>query len=145
MRLRIEYLPSYDRSWGDIKKAHDTDAGFDLRTTEDVWIAPQSFTSIPLGIKTEFPEGYEAQLRARSGISKSFGIGLTNGVGTIDAGYRGEWRALFSNPTPVWVQLKRGDRVCQVVFNKLPDVEIEEGSVSDNDNRGGGFGSTGVK
>lgn len=145
MRLRIEYLPGYDRSWGSVAKAHDTDAGFDLRCTEDVSIAPRSSSCVHLGIKTEFPEGYEAQLRARSGLAKSFGIGLTNGVGTIDAGYRGEWCVLLNNPTDLWVELSKGTRVCQVVFNQLPEVEIEEGPVSYDADRGGGFGSTGTE
>lgn len=144
MRLRIAYLPSYDESWGKIGYAHPTDAGMDLRSTVDMTIMPQSYAKIPLGIVTEFEQGYEAQLRARSGLAAKFGIGLVNGVGTIDAGYRGEWAVLLINYGKQPFEIKKGDRVCQVVFNKLPQVEIVDGPVTFDDDRAGGFGSTGV-
>lgn len=142
MRLKIEYLPSYVGE--PIKQARPGDAGFDLRATTDGYILPGGFVKIPLGIRTSFEEGYEAQLRARSGLAAKNGIGLVNGIGTIDAGYRGEWAVLLYNHGHDVFTYKAGDRVCQVVFNQLPVVDIQEGPVEIDGDRFGGFGSTGV-
>lgn len=144
MRLRIEYLPTYDMSWGGLQKAHPSDAGFDVRAADTVTLLPHSGAKVPLGFKTEFDEGYEAQLRARSGLAARYGIGLVNGVGTIDAHYRGEWAVLLYNYSNEIICLQRGERVAQVVFNQLPQVDIEYGEVSTSDRGAGGFGSTGV-
>jgi len=144
MQLKIAYLPNYDMSWGPVGFAHETDAGIDLRSTTDLVIMPHCFAKVPLGIITEFEPGYEAQLRARSGLAANYGIGLVNGVGTIDAGYRGEWAALLINHGPLPFEISRGDRVCQVVFNRLPHVEIVDGPIGFDNDRAGGFGSTGV-
>ena len=146
MRLQVNYLENYNSSWGELKKAHPSDAGFDLRAAipSTVLLMPSSFVKIPLGIATIFEEGYEAQLRARSGLAAKFGIGLVNGVGTIDAGYRGEWAVILYNYSTDVFAIRPGDRVCQVVFNKLPDIEVVEGPFTSDDGRGGGFGSTGV-
>lgn len=146
MQLRIEYLPNYNKSWGELSKAHPLDAGIDLRAAVDKPIAmmPSSYVKIPLGIRTQFDEGYEAQLRARSGLAAKKGIGLVNGVGTIDAGYRGEWAVVLYNYSMDVFRINPGDRICQVVFNQLPTVDIEYGPISDDNNRGGGFGSSGV-
>ena len=139
MRLRIEYLPTYDMSWGGLQKAHPSDAGFDVRATEPVTLLPHQCVKVPLGFKTEFDEGYEAQLRARSGLAAMYGIGLVNGVGTIDAHYRGEWAALLYNHSNEIICLQRGERVAQVVFNQLPQVDIEYGEVSTSDRGAVGF------
>ena len=146
MRLQVSYLPNYNRGWGELKKAHPSDAGFDLRAAipNTILLMPSSFIKIPLGIATVFDEGYEAQLRARSGLAAKFGIGLVNGVGTVDAGYRGEWAVILYNYSPDVFAIRPGDRICQVVFNQLPDVEVVEGPLLFNTDRDGGFGSTGV-
>lgn len=146
MRLRINYLPNYNMAWGELKKAHETDAGIDLRAATDVTIilSPGTFAVIPLGISTEFDAGYEAQLRARSGLAAKHGIGLVNGVGTIDSGYRGEWGVVLYNYNKEPFVIKPGDRICQVVFNQLPKVVIDSGDIDYSDDRCGGFGSTGV-
>lgn len=146
MRLRINYLPNYNMAWGELKKAHEADAGIDLRAASDVTIAltPGSFAVIPLGISTEFDAGYEAQIRARSGLAAKHGIGLVNGVGTVDSGYRGEWAVVLYNYGKETFIIEPGDRICQVVFNQLPEVVIDSGDIDYSDDRGGGFGSTGV-
>lgn len=144
MRLVVEYLPTYDKNWGELSKAHPSDAGFDVRTVEPVTILPHNGVAVPLGFKTQFDEGYEAQLRARSGLAARYGIGLVNGIGTIDAHYRGEWKVLLYNHSNEIICLQRGERVAQVVFNQLPQVDIEIGAVDTSDRGEGGFGSTGV-
>jgi len=144
MKLKVAYLPNYDSSWGVLKYAHPSDAGIDLRSTVDMLIMPHGYAKVPLGIVTEFEPGYEAQLRARSGLAAKHGIGLVNGVGTIDAGYRGEWAVLLINYSNEPFEINRGDRVCQVVFNRLPWVEFVDGPITFDNDRAGGFGSTGV-
>lgn len=146
MQLRIAYLSNYNKSWGELSKAHSNDAGFDLRAaiSSSIVLLPSSYVKIPLGIITQFDEGYEAQLRARSGLAANNGIGLVNGIGTIDAGYRGEWAVILYNYSVKEFIIKPGDRVCQVVFNKLPSVDIVSGPITSDDDRGGGFGSSGV-
>lgn len=146
MQLQIEYLSNYDKKWGELSKAHSTDAGFDVRAaiSSPIALMPSSYIKIPLGFRTQFDNGYEAQLRARSGLAAKNGIGLVNGIGTIDAGYRGEWAVVLYNYSMDVFVIKPGDRIAQVVFNQLPDVNITYGPVSDDDDRGGGFGSSGV-
>lgn len=146
MQLQVEYLSNYNKAWGAVEKAHNTDAGIDLRAAiaSPIVLMPSAFIKINLGIRTQFPEGYEAQLRARSGLAAKHGIGLVNGIGTIDAGYRGEWAVLLYNYSLDPFVINPGDRICQVVFNQLPDVTVLEGPVTDDDDRQGGFGSSGV-
>jgi dUTP pyrophosphatase len=146
MQLLVEYLDNYDKSWGALNRANPTDAGIDLRAaiSKPIALMPSSYVKIPLGICTQFPAGYEAQLRARSGLAAKKGIGLVNGVGTIDAGYRGEWAVVLFNYSMDVFRINPGDRICQVVFNQIPPVDILEGPVTSDDDRGGGFGSSGV-
>jgi dUTP pyrophosphatase len=147
-KVNVEYLPDYDKSWGPVKKNTPDDAGFDLRacfSDDYILLAPEEYTLIPLGIKTEFTPGFEAQVRARSGLALKKGVSLVNGIGTIDAGYRGEWGAIVINHGKEPVVFNRGDRIAQVVFNELPHIEVVEGDVSTDGDRGGGFGSSGVK
>lgn len=146
LRVGIEYLDNYDKSWGTVDREHATDAGIDLRAcfeSDSMTILPGRFLLVPLGIKTNIPQGYEAQLRARSGLAMRWGIGLVNGIGTIDAGYRGEWGAILINLGQGPYTIHRGDRVAQAVFNELPEVVLVEETITDDDSRGGGFGSTG--
>lgn len=146
MQLRIKYLQNYKKEWGELSRAHPSDAGIDLRAAIDkpLVLLPSSYCTIPLGIMTQFDEGYEAQLRARSGLASKKGIGLVNGVGTIDAGYRGEWAVVLYNYSVDSLLISPGDRICQVVFNQLPVVEITHDPITNDDDRCGGFGSSGV-
>lgn len=146
MDLLVEYLPHYNKQWGPIAKAHETDAGIDLHAAikNQIVLMPSSYVTVPLGIATKFDNGYEAQLRARSGLAAKRGIGLVNGVGTIDSEYRGEWAVVLYNYSLDVFVINPGDRICQVVFNQIPTVNITEGPVDGSDSRGGGFGSTGT-
>lgn len=146
LRVGIEYLDNYDKSWGPVDKGHATDAGIDLRacfTSDFVMLEPMERILVPLGIKTNIPQGFEAQLRARSGLALKKGIGLVNGIGTIDSGYCDEWGAILINYGTEPVCINRGDRIAQAVFNELPDVILVNESVTGVNDRGGGFGSTG--
>jgi dUTP pyrophosphatase len=119
------------------------DAGFDLVTTEEVRLEPFSFGKAPIGLAFELPEGYELQIRNRSGVtSKSW---LRVQLGTVDSGYRGEVSVMVDNPSDFPVTIPKGFRIAQGVVNKLPNVRIMEVEELGTSERGaGGFGSTGT-
>ncbi len=103
---------------------------------------------IPTGLKFVIPEGYEVQLRARSGLAYKHGVALTNGVGTIDSDYRGEIQALMINHGDEDFTINDGDRICQALIAPVYQAQLVEiqqmPDESDNDRGEGGFGSTGV-
>ncbi|MBE6367889.1 MAG: dUTP diphosphatase [Lentisphaerae bacterium] len=127
-------------------KAHSDDAAFDLRSRCDLSVPVGKSTLIPTGVFLELPVNYEAQVRPRSGLALKHNITLTNSPGTIDAGYRGEVGVIMFNHGPDVFEVKRGDRIAQMVIAELPEVELvvaEE--LSATLRGGGGFGSTGKK
>lgn len=145
--VKIEYLPNYDlHNWGSLAKASPFSAGYDVRAAiKDTKVLPPNCRMlIPLGIKAEMPAGMEMQIRARSGLALRNGIMLVNGIGTIDADYRGEIGVVLYNSGTESFTIEPGSRVAQIVFNQLPDVNLQASNVSSNDDRGGGFGHSGV-
>jgi dUTP pyrophosphatase len=108
-------------------------------------LAGRERTRIPTGIIVEIPEGYEGQVRPRSGLADRAGISLTNCVGTIDSDYRGEVIVLVVNHSDKPYTFEPGERIAQMVLCATPKVTIVETSeVDENNERGaGGFGSTG--
>ena len=128
------------------RKAHEDDAAFDLRSRVDAVIPSGKITLVPTGVFMELPVGYEAQVRPRSGLALKHGITVLNTPGTIDAGYRGEVGVILINAGPADFTVARGDRIAQMVVQKLADVELVGAEQLSDTNRGtGGFGSTGVK
>ena len=94
----------------------------------------------------EIPDGYEAQIRPRSGLAFDHGITVLNTPGTIDCDYRGEIKVLLFNTEPVPFEIRKGDRICQIVINKYEKAELISVSELDNTERGvGGIGHTGIK
>ncbi len=122
-------------------------AGIDLTAaiSDPVTINPRERTRIPTGIIVEIPPGFEGQVRARSGLAYKAGIGLTNGVGTIDSDYRGEVMVLLINHGDKSYTVEPGEKVAQLVIVPIPQVQIiEVDELSLSHERGdGGFGSTG--
>ena len=128
------------------RKAHEDDAAFDLRSRVDVVIPSGKIMLVPTGVFMELPVGYEAQVRPRSGLALKHGITVLNTPGTIDAGYRGEVGVILINAGPADFTVARGDRIAQMVVQKLADVELVAAEqLSDTSRGAGGFGSTGVK
>jgi len=149
-------LPSY---------AHDGDAGMDLYAAEDVIIEPGKSALVPVGIKMAIPYGYEVQIRPRSGVSLKTPLRIPNAPGTIDCGYRDEVNVIVYNDSffqdeglkePLTIDMKgcvhgtykirKGDRIAQMVVAKVEYASFKE---TDNvkeigEDRGGGFGSSGV-
>lgn len=125
--------------------AHPGDAGLDLHARIDVTLGPGDRALVPTGVAIALPAGYAAFVHPRSGLAARHGVGVVNGPGTIDAGYRGEIQVILINLDPTHsVTLRRGDRVAQLVVLEVPRVDLVEvedlpGSARDT----GGFGSTG--
>jgi len=149
-------LPSY---------AHHHDAGMDICASEDILLLPGETKLVPTGFAMAIPEGYEAQIRPRSGISLRTMLRIPNSPGTIDAGYRDEIRVIMHNASgpalstegePLSVSekknrsgaylIRRGDKIAQMVFARVPHAMIREVPTLEGigTDRQGGFGSTGL-
>lgn len=121
-------------------------AGMDLYACvqEDVTLKKGEIKLIPTGIKIALPSGYEAQIRPRSGLALKHGISLVNSPGTIDADYRGEIKIIMINVGQEDFIIKRGDRIAQMVINKIEQIEWVVAQELELSERGaGGFGHTG--
>jgi dUTP pyrophosphatase len=123
-------------------------AGMDIVACVDapITIAPHERAIIPTGFAIALPPGYEAQIRARSGLATKFGIMPANGVGTIDADYRGEVGVILLNTSNEAFTVEPGMRIAQMVVTKYESVtwdEVEE--LNETARGGGGYGSTGAK
>lgn len=122
-------------------------AGMDLKAVLDapVTIGPGKRMLIPTGLFIELPAGYEAQIRARSGLAIKKGIGLVNGIGTIDSDYRGEIKVILINWGDEDFVIENGDRIAQMVIAKYERIEWEvTDELSETERGSGGFGHTGV-
>lgn len=121
-------------------------AGMDIRANiaETIVLQPLERKLIPTGLYIELPEGYEAQIRPRSGLALNEGLGVLNSPGTIDADYRGEIGIILVNLSNSVVSIHDGDRICQMVINKIEQPElVEVKELSDTERGSGGFGHTG--
>ena len=121
-------------------------AGVDLRANlaETVTIAPAARALIPTGLQIELPEGFEAQIRSRSGLALKHGVCVLNSPGTIDSDYRGEIKVILINHSDEPYTVNNGDRIAQMVVAKYEKIDfqpVEALSVTERDN--GGFGSSG--
>ncbi len=122
-------------------------AGMDLRAKLDETVVLKPFQRylVPTGLYMEIPEGYEGQVRARSGLAIKHGISLVNGIGTIDSDYRGEIKVILINLGELEFEIKNGDRIAQIIFSKVTQAKIEEVEIINVSERGeGGFGHTGL-
>ncbi|WP_294659258.1 dUTP diphosphatase [uncultured Fusobacterium sp.] len=121
-------------------------AGMDVRAniSEPLILGPLERKLIPLGIKIEIPEGYEVQVRPRSGLALKYGIGMANSIGTIDSDYRGEIGAILINLSKDEYVVQPQERIGQITLNKVEKIEWEVVESLDETERGsGGFGHTG--
>lgn len=139
------------------------DAGMDVCAAIEMSIRPGETVIIPTGLKLAIPEGYEIQVRPRSGISYKTPLRLSNSPGTIDSGYRDELGIIISNTSIAdsdeiltvdskdnksgTYKIRKGDRIAQIVLQEIPRMKLTvvDSVVSIGSNRGGGFGSTGNK
>ncbi|MBL8048690.1 MAG: dUTP diphosphatase [Chthonomonas sp.] len=128
-------IPAYETSGA---------AGVDLRTTAKIRLEPGERTLAPTGLKMQIPAGYEGQIRPRSGLALKRGLSMVNSPGTIDSDYRGEIGIILINHGQETIELEAGERIAQMVFCPVTQVEFEAVESLDETSRGaGGFGSTG--
>jgi dUTP pyrophosphatase len=145
IRIRIQRLPGNE----DIplpRYMTDRSSGMDIHAAvgEETIIPQGGIKAVPTGIAVSIPEGYEAQIRPRSGLAVNSGITLINAPGTVDADYRGEIRILLINLGREPYAVRRGDRIAQMVIQPVCRVEWNEVESLDPTQRGGGgFGHTG--
>jgi dUTP pyrophosphatase len=129
-------LPSY---------SHPGDAGADLVTTEDVTLKPGERALVPTGIAIALPLGYAAFVHPRSGLAARHGLSIVNTPGTVDSGYRGEIKvALINHDLHEAIVLNRGDRIAQLVIQRVEHAQfVEVEDLPDSPRGAGGYGSTG--
>jgi dUTP pyrophosphatase len=125
--------------------AHEGDAGLDLYSTINHTLQPGERVLIPTGLKMAIPHGYEGQVRPKSGLALKHGLTVLNTPGTVDAPYRGEVGVILINLDPKTpYEVKKGEKVAQMVFNKIEYATFTEAADLTATTRGeGGFGSTG--
>ena len=121
-------------------------AGCDLMSSEDVVVEPGSHKVVSTGLFLEIPRGYECQVRSRSGLAANSGVFVLNSPGTIDSDYRGEVKViLFNTSKDAGFNVRKGDRIAQLVFSRVYQATFEETERLNETKRGeGGFGSTGT-
>lgn len=130
-------LPSY---------AYEGDAGLDLRSNEDVVLAPLERRLVGTGLAVAIPEGYAGFVQPRSGMALRRGLSMANTPGLIDSHYRGELKVCAVNLDPETpISIERGERIAQLVIQRVPAVSLVEVECLDETDRGtGGFGSSGA-
>ena len=142
IELKIKLL---DESLPMPRYQHDGDAGLDLPSRVDVVIEPGERAMVPTGIAVAIPPGYAGFVLPRSGLASRHGIALVNSPGLVDSGYRGEMAIVMINTDKYKAfHIKRGDRIAQLVIQRVESVSIAGVDDLDETSRGaGGFGSTG--
>lgn len=120
-------------------------AGMDVRSNEDYTLKPERRTLISTGLFFEIPEGYEMQVRPRSGMAFKYGITVLNAPGTIDSDFRGELGIILYNSGQTAFEIKKGDRIAQLVLAPVTKCVLELAEDLSGSERKGGFGHTGNK
>ena len=143
-RVQIKFYKETDNPLPEYKK--DGDAGMDIRSNEDVSVRGFHWETIGTGLYIIIPFGYEGQMRSRSGLAAKHGVHVLNSPGTIDSGYRDELKVILMNHHHWAYEVKKGDRIAQLVISPMTQAKLEEVyELNKDDDRGGGLGSTGVK
>lgn len=128
-------------------------AGMDVRANLETWfsanpvnfvIEPGQSKIIPTGVYVQIPQGYEIQVRSRSGLAAKNGVFVLNSPGTIDSDYRGEIKVILHNSGSEWFYVKHGDRIAQLVVAPVVQAEMVNAELDETERGAGGFGSTGV-
>lgn len=127
---------------------YPTDSGFDLYSVEEIVMEPFSRAAVPTGLKFSFDEGYELQVRPKSGLALNHGLTVLNTPGTCDAGFTGEVQVIVFNTNPTQYTIKKGMKVAQAVLCPVKNGRFVQlvpvDKISDRDRGDNGFGSTGI-
>ena len=145
MKLKVSVINKSNNSLPNYETINSS--GLDLKAYigEDIVLKPLERALVPTGLFISIPEGYEAQVRPRSGLAAKHGLTVLNSPGTIDADYRGEIKVILVNLSNNEFVIKSGERICQLVFAKVEQIEWKQVEILDETNRGsGGFGHTGI-
>ena len=145
-KIPLNFINDSENS--DPEYAYESDSGFDLRSTEEVWVQANDRKLIPTGLRFDIPLGYEIQVRSKSGLALNQGLMVLNSPGTVDSGYQGEVKVIIFNTTNDRIKIEKGQKIAQAVLCPVMNgkwvnlVKVEEiGSKDRNDK---GFGSTGL-
>jgi dUTP pyrophosphatase len=150
-----DYSPKRDLYYGKLsddatspKYAYDSDSGFDLHSTIEYTLKPFSRALIPTGLKFDIPEGFEIQVRPKSGLALNFGLTVLNTPGTVDSGYLGEVKVIVFNTSNEDFTIKKGMKIaqavlCPVINGKWVNL-VEKSELQNKDRNTAGFGSTGI-
>ena len=128
--------------------AYESDSGFDLRSTEELWIQANGRALIPTGLRFDISDGHEIQVRSKSGLALNQGLIVLNSPGTVDSGYQGEVKVIIFNTTNERIKIEKGQKIAQAVLCPVVNgkwvnlVRVEEIGEKDRNNQG--FGSTGL-
>lgn len=143
MKVKIRHIHPQAKA---PKYATEGSAGADLCAIlpHETYLHPGVKYTVPTGIAIELPEGYEAQIRPRSGLAAKHGVTVLNAPGTIDSDYRGEIKVILINHGDEAFTLNSGDRIAQMVVAKCARAEFVECDLDETERGAGGFGSTGV-
>jgi dUTP pyrophosphatase len=146
-KLDVSYKKSNENTI-DPKYVYESDSGFDLYSVENMWIHPFSRVLIPTGLHIDIPDGYEIQVRSKSGLALKQGLMVLNSPGTVDQGYLGEIQVILFNTTNEKVKIDKGQKIaqavlCPVVSGKWVNF-ILKNELENKDRNENGFGSTGV-
>ena len=143
-RIQVKFYKETDNPLPEYQNKGD--AGMDIRSNEDTTIRAYGWSVIATGLYIIIPFGYEGQMRTRSGLAAKHGIQVLNSPGTIDSGYRDELKVILINHGHWAYEVKKGDRIAQLVISPMTQAQLEEVyELNKDDDRGGGLGSTGVK
>ncbi len=150
-QIEFEKIPLYyvnDSENKEPEYAYESDSGFDLRSTEEIWIQANDRKLIPTGLRFDIPEGYEIQVRSKSGLALKQGLMVLNSPGTVDSGYQGEVKVIMFNTTNERIKIEKGQKIAQAVLCPVMCgqwvnlVKVEE--IEEKDRNDKGFGSTGL-
>lgn len=146
VKVQIDYDADMRKEFGMPAYATTGSVGIDLRTKHDLIIGPRMWHLVRTGMRIALPDGYEAQIRSRSGLALKKAVIVLNAPGTIDTDYRDEIGVILYNADSEAFFAQRGDRIAQMVFAPVARVEWSESTPeAQSETRLGGFGSTGVK
>jgi dUTP pyrophosphatase len=142
LKVRVKKI---DGNAKELEYAHEGDSGMDLFANEDTLLEPFQRKLVGTGIKIAFEQGFEAQVRPKSGLAVKHGITVLNTPGTVDSSYRGEVKVILINLGNEPYKIERGKKIAQLVFCRVEKAVVEDVEELDETSRNdGGFGSTGL-
>ena len=145
--MPLRYSSSNENSV-DPEYAYPTDSGFDLYSTEDIDIEAHGRALVPTGLHFDIPDGYEIQIRSKSGLALKQGLMVLNSPGTVDQGYTGEIKVILFNTTNKEIKIQKGQKIAQAVVSSVVSGKwielVKVNNIVDKDRSDNGFGSTGI-